>query len=202
MPMLNNNDEQRVYINQTFNHVDLSEQKVNSKEFDNCMFNACNFTETLFINCKFYECQFTNCNLSMIKINGTSFFDTIFQDSKMLGIDWNQAAWPRVKLSSPIKFYKCVLNHSSFFGLSLKEIVITECSAKEVDLREADCTEADFSHTDFAASQFGKTNLAKADFTEAINYNIDIFSNEIKKAKFSLPEATNLLRCLDIELID
>lgn len=200
--MLNNNDNKLVYTNQTFNHVDMSAQEISSKEFDNCIFNGCNLTETLFINCKFYECQFINCNLSMIKISGSTFFDTIFQDSKMLGIDWNQAAWPRIKLGSPLKFYKCVLNHSSFFGLSLKEIVITECSAQEIDLREADCSEADFNHTDFAGCQFGKTNLTKADFTEAINYNIDIFNNEIKQAKFSLPEATSLLKCLDIQLID
>lgn len=200
--MLNLNDNQRVYINQNFNNINLSEKEISHREFDNCLFNSCNFTDTKFLNCKFYECQFSNCNLSMVNITGCTFFDTIFQDSKAIGINWTQAAWPRIKLSSPIKFFKCVINHSSFFGLSLKEIAIVECNAKEIDLREADCSEADFSDTDFANSQFGKTNLTKANFTEAINYNIDIFNNQIKKAKFSSAEAISLLRCLDIQLVD
>ena len=77
-----------------------------------------------------------------------------------------------------------------------------ECCAHEVDFREADCTKADFSFTDFQNSLFNKTNLTQANFTEAINYNINIFFNQLKKAKFSLPEAQNLLRSLEIELVE
>lgn len=194
--------DKALYLTHEFKNVDLSKKGIDSKEFDNCLFVNCNLSETVFINSKFYECKFTNCNLSMIKVKGCSFFDIIFEDSKTIGINWTEAAWPTIKLMSPLKFYKCVLDYSSFFGLSLKEVAIVECHAQEVDFREADCTEADFTYTDFSNSFFGKTNLTKADFTEAINYNIDIFTNIIKKAKFSLPEATNLLKCLDIGLID
>ncbi|MBS0358656.1 MAG: pentapeptide repeat-containing protein [Proteobacteria bacterium] len=196
------NDDQSTYLNQNFKDIECLKKVIDSKEFDNCIFNGCNFSETEFYKCKFYECKFVNCNLSTINVRSTSFFDTIFEDSKMIGIDWNRAEWPRIKLSSPIQFYKCILNDSSFFGLSLRELVIVECSAHSVDFREADCSEADFSSTDFTDSLFNKTNLTKANFRDAINYNINIFFNETKKAKFSLPEAMNLLRHLDIELVD
>ncbi|MEO8401695.1 MAG: pentapeptide repeat-containing protein [Gammaproteobacteria bacterium] len=193
---------QDVYIDQNFSNIHLLENEIMAKEFDSCLFDACHFNDTKFINCKFYECKFVNCNLSMIGVKGCSFFDVVFEDTKAIGINWTEAAWPRIRLSSPFKFTKCILNHSSFFGLGLKEIVMHECIAKEVDFRDADCTEANFSYTDFANSLFGKTNLTKADFSEAISYDIDIFNNEIKKAKFCLPEATRLLNCLDIELVD
>lgn len=196
------NDNEDTYIDQIFKDINLSAKEIESKEFDNCQFEHCNFSETSLLNCKFYECKFTDCNLSMMQVKGCSFFDIIFENSKTIGINWTQASWPRIKLSSPFRFYKCAINHSSFFGLGLKEIVMVECNAKEVDFREADCTEANFTYTDFANSLFNKTNLTKANFTEALNYNIDIFYNDIKKAKFSMPEATNLLNCLDIELID
>ncbi len=196
------NEDQNFYINQNFTHINLSEKEIAAKEFDNCSFTGCNFTSTAFLNCKFYECKFINCNLSMLTVKGCSFFDIVFEETKAIGINWTQAAWSRIKLSSPFRFYKCILNDSSFYGLCLKEIVLVECKAEGVDFRETDCTEADFSYTDFSNSIFSKTDLTRANFSEAINYNIDIFNNKIKQAKFSLPEATSLLNHLDIELTD
>lgn len=200
--MINLNDNQPSYIDMNFKDINFSQRKIDSKEFDNCTFNGCNFEETAFYKCKFYECIFINCNLSMIKVEKSTFFDTTFESSKAMGINWTNADWPRIKLSSPINFYKCALHYSSFFGLFIREIAIVECNATEVDFREADCTNANFSYTDFTMSLFSKTNLTKADFSEATNYYIDIFLNVITNAKFSIPEAMNLLRCLDIELID
>jgi len=51
---------------------------------------------------------------------------------------------------------------------------------------------------------FKKINpiLTGTDFTEATNYNIDIYFNEIKRAKFSRYEAVRLLNSLGIELVD
>jgi len=195
-------DVQRIFLNQHFKGVDLSKQKIHAKEFDNCHFIDCNLTEVNFIKCKFSECLFKNCNLSMIKVNGCSFFDVIFEDSKAIGVNWTMAHWPTIKLSAPVKFYKCILNDSSFLGLSLSEMIMTECKAHDVDFREADCAQADFSYTDFTNSLFNKTNLTEANFRGATHYNIDIFLNEIKRAKFSLTEAINLLNSLEIELVE
>jgi len=200
--MLNPDDGQNVYIQQNFKNINLAQARLNSKEFDNCIFKDCNFSETIFQNCKFYECEFTGCNLSLIKIKACNFFDVVFEDCKLIGINWTEATWPKVKLSSPFKFYKCSLNYASFFGLSMKEMIMTECSAKEVNFREADCTEANFSYTDFSGSLFNHTLLIRADFSEATNYDINVFENEVKKAKFSLPEAIRLLNYLDIEIVE
>ena len=194
------NDDQDEYIDISFKNTELRATEINAKEFDNCTFTGCNFSDSAFINCKFYECKFVNCNLSMVSVLRCSFFDVAFEDSKLIGINWTKASWPRIKLSSPFRFDKCILNNDSFYGLGLKEIAIVECKAKDVDFRECDCTEANFTHTDFENSLFGKTNLTKADFSEAANYNIDIFNNVIKNAKFSMPEVINLLNSLEIEI--
>jgi uncharacterized protein YjbI with pentapeptide repeats len=86
--------------------------------------------------------------------------------------------------------------------MNLREIRIVECLAEDVDFREANLTLADLTYTDFTGSQFLRTNLSNADFLAATNYNISILSNNVKKAKFSLPEAISLLRNLDIDLVD
>jgi fluoroquinolone resistance protein len=200
--MLSPNDHQHIYIDKHFIDVDLTNTTLLSKQFEDCYFTDCNFSNTKFTNCKFYQCKFHNCNLSLLDVSSCTFFDTTFEACKAIGINWTKAAWPNIKLSSPIHFTRCTLNDSSFFGLSLKEIIITECTAHEVDFREAYCSAADFSHTDFAGSLFNNTNLTKANFIEALNYRINPTFNKIKKAKFSLPEAISLLKSLDIELVD
>ena len=44
------------------------------------------------------------------------------------------------------------------------------------------------------------TALATLGLSFAVNYDINIFNNIIKKAKFSLPEAVSLLSVLDIHI--
>jgi uncharacterized protein YjbI with pentapeptide repeats len=196
------NGKANQYVSQRFTDLQLTQQKIKQKEFDNCLFKGCNFSETEFSQCKFNECHFINCNLSLIKVDKCMFFDTLFEESKVIGINWTRATWPSLKLTCPIRFIKCIINDASFMGLSIREIAIIECKAHDVDFRDADCYQADFSHTDLLNSLFNKSNLSYANFAEAFNYQIDIFHNEIKGAKFTLPEAANLLRSLDIELLD
>lgn len=137
-----------------------------------------------------------------MSVSKCSFFDTLFEACKAIGIHWTNAAWPNIKLVCPLQFNQCILNDSSFLGLSLREMKMVECKAHDVDFRDADFTQADFSHTDFTHSLFSKTILTEANFAEAINYDINIFQNEVKRAKFTLPEAMNLLQHLDIELLE
>ncbi len=188
------------YINQHFKDLDLPASVFEDREFDNCLFIKCNLSDVQFKNCKFYECTFTDCNLSLLKVNGCSFTDVEFESCKAIGINWTAAAWSRLKLKSPFSFKECILNDSTFFGLSISEIKMINCKAHDVDFQEADCSHADFSSTDFHNSLFNKTNLTEANFSDAVNYNINIYFNEIKHAKFTLPDVMNLLNSLDIEI--
>ncbi|MEN8126330.1 MAG: pentapeptide repeat-containing protein [Planctomycetota bacterium] len=188
------------YIEQAFEKVEYSNKKILAKEFVECSFVQCDFSESVFQNCKFMECEFQQCNLSLLKLIGSSFANTRFEDSKVIGVNWTEISWPKIKLSYPIKFVKCDISLSTFIGLDLREIVIKECRACDVDFREADLTKAELACTDFSKSQFFETNLTSADFSYARNYSIDIYQNKITKAKFSLPEALSLLDAVDIEL--
>ncbi|MCP4147148.1 MAG: pentapeptide repeat-containing protein [bacterium] len=194
-------DTQIDYVNQNFEGLEFSNSEVVEKEFEDCTFVKCDFNETSFKECKFYDCTFTNCNLSLLKVKECSFSNTLFEDSKVVGVDWTEVSWPRVKLSCPIKFSGCNISYSSFIGLNIKEISIKECIAREVDFMEADLSKAKLTGSDFAGSAFNKTNLTGADLTGAVNYNINAILNRVKKAKFSFPEAISLLHCLGIELV-
>jgi len=190
------------YLSQNFKALHADVQEFNHLEFDNCRFTECDFSETTFHKCKFIECTFERCNLSNCKFLYSKFSDTSFLESKLVGIDWTRLAWPGLTLPSPIRFYKCIINDSCFYGLSLQEMVIEECKAHEVDFREGDFGYANFSHTDFTNSLFIASKLNHADFSEAHNYNIDVNLNDIQGAKFTRHEAVNLLYSLGIELVD
>lgn len=190
------------YISQRFTELRLAHTQVSSIEFDGCTFKGCDFTETHFDRCKFIDCHFVQCNFSNSLLGYSRFSQVSFLDSKLIGLDWNKADWPSFAIPGAISFEKCILNSCSFMGMELSAVQLLECKAREVDFRECNLTEANFRFTDLAYSQFNNTNLADADFCEAVNYDINVFSNNLKGAKFSRVEAVNLLESVGIELFD
>jgi uncharacterized protein YjbI with pentapeptide repeats len=196
---IENNNE---YYSQNFKGLDLSSGSFTDIVFENCTFQGCNFSDAKFYKCKFLECTFSNSNLSNLAVNYTRFVDVNFEESKLIGVNWTTADWPRLNLSSPLRFTQCIINDSSFFGLFLTELTLEHSKAHDVDFRNGNFSKANFTHTDFTNSLFSKTNLKEADFSEAQNYSIDVFNNEIKGARFSKYEALSLLDSLEIELVD
>lgn len=200
--MVNIGTKHGEHYDQEFTELGLSHNEFNEELFDGCTFEGCDFSESMFSRCTFRDCRFVQCNLSVIKIGYSRFVDVAFEECKVVGVDWTQGQWPRLGLGSPLIFKQCVLDASSFYGLHLKDCVIENCRAHDVDFRGADFTGADFSGSDLLNSLFASTMLVWANFFAAINYTIDINNNQIKHAKFCRLEAVRLLESLDIELVD
>ncbi len=194
--------DENEFFSKNFSNLNLSGATIAAKEFEVCEFKDCDFSDASFSKCKFIDCTFIRCNLSLVNITLSQFRDVFFDECKMIGVNWTKAAWSKLIPFSPIKFRKCIVNDSSFFGLNLEEMVLEECKAHDADFRSGNFSRANFEYTDFSNSLFGKTNLTSANFNEAVNYDIDIFDNKIKNAKFNRYEAVRLLNCLEIELID
>jgi len=195
-------DQVNEYLSKHFVGLDLSNKALIAKEFEDCNFRDCDFSGAILDKSKFVDCHFEKCNLSLIKISQSKLTDVMFEECKMVGVDWTRATWSSFKLNASIKFYKCILNDSSFFGLDMAEIVIEESKAHDVDFREGNFSDANFSYSDFSNALFNNTNLTSVNFVEAINYNIDVYINNISKAKFTRYEATRLLDSLGVELVD
>lgn len=197
-----NLDDKNEYLSETFKSLDLSGKTITLKEFEGCSFENCDFSEAILKRCNFIDCEFISCNLSNVKIEYSKFADVCFRDSKLIGINWTKVDFPRMLFSAPFSFYKCILNDSSFQGLTLPDLIMEECRAHNVDFRDGDFASSNFTYTDLTGCLFHKTNLSGADFSEAVNYDIDIYRNTIKKAKFSRFEAIRLLDSSEIELVD
>jgi fluoroquinolone resistance protein len=183
------------FYEQSFDRLDFRGATLEEKQFESCAFRGCNFSGTSFQRCRFFECIFEQCDLSNLKLRDSNLRRIRFTACKLMGINWTNVA----SLMHP-SFEDCVLSYGSFLGLDLRKSRLRNCVAKETDFADAKLGEADCRRTDFTAARFARTDLVKADFRGAKNYTIRPDDNKIRKAKFSLPEATLLLYGLDIEL--
>ena len=168
------------YEESEFRDLDLPQRRIVCNRFYECRFHNCNFNEVTFENCRFVDCEFSVCNLSLVGFRkNCGFVDTRFTGSKMVGINWNEVSWPDIQLASPLQFDECDISSSTFMGLSLREMVVTRCRARDVDFREAVLSHADFTYTDLMKSLFNGTDLTEADFVNATNYSIDVAFNGV-----------------------
>lgn len=188
------------YNNTVFSDLNLNSEKIVGMVFEDCAFIRSSFAETKLTNCKFVNCSFKNCNLSSMEVVQSSFRDVIFEESKVIGVNWTKAKYPRMKLANKLHFRKSNVSYSNFLGLDLRGMGMEKCQAHEVDFREANLTRCDFFSTDFKGSLFNQTKLNGANFIDATNYSINPTENEIQNGKFSLPDAITLLAYLDIQI--
>ncbi len=191
---------EKEYEDVVFDGLALKGITISSKQFYDCVFKNCDLTGVEFISCKFPDCKFISCNLSLIKVTGSAFPNVEFKDSKLVGVNWTDAYWPCMKISGSLRFVNCVISDSNFLGLSLRDGCFTKCLAKGADFRSSDLSRANLTHTDFTDSLFGGTNLTDADLSQAKNYAIRISDNQVKGARFSMPEAMALLYYLGIKI--
>lgn len=190
------------YWSEDFNNLQLAGRTLQSKEFEACCFMDCNFSDGMFKHCKFVDCEFIRCNLSMLKFDSSEFNEVVFKQSKLSGIDWTRISLSNLMANSPFKFIECMMNDSSFFGMQLAELIATDCKIHRVDFRDGDFSKVNFSASELTGSLFNNTTLTAADFTDAIEYDIDVNFNRINNAKFSRLEAVRLLTHLGVTLVD
>ena len=193
---------QQEYFKETCERLDLQDLICIGTEFEECSFTDCNFTSATFENCNFINCSFSRCQLSLISVPYTRFFAISFLECKVVGVDWTRANWSAYHKDFEFSFRQCILDDSSFFGLTLQALVLDECKVHDVDFREGDFSHALMTYSDFTHSLFMRTNLQSANFAESTQYSINILENQVKGAKFSKHEAVYLLESLGIELLD
>ncbi len=193
---------QQQYFEATFKNLDMQSLVCVGAEFEECTFVDCNFSEATFEKCKFINCSFTRCQLSLINLPYTRLFNVNFLECKLVGVDWTRATWSQYHKDFEISFRQCILNDSSFFGLTLQGLVLDECKVHDVDFREGDFSKAIMTYCDFTHSLFMRTNLQAANFTESSQFSINVLENQLQGAKLSKFEAVYLLESLGIELVD
>lgn len=174
---------------QTFSKVNYSEKPLEIGEYEYCAFNNCNFSNGSLSQSHFLECEFIDCNFSNANLQNTSFQDVRFKNCKMLGLRFDACN----EFGFAASFDTCQLDHSIFYKMKLGRSSFINSQLKSVDFTEADLKNSKLSNCNLENATFQNTNLELADFTNSTNYSIDPEQNQIKGAKFSLPEVIGLL---------
>lgn len=189
----NSSDE---YYQETFNGIELKAVDLREKAFEDCTFEKCQFDSVAIHFCKFIQCRFVECMFLSVKIPNCIFDEVSFKECKMSVFNWTDA----VNLSD-LQFEKCKLDSVQFGYMDIRRTVMRDCVLHAVDFSEANLSESDLSGSDLYESVFSHTNLTKVNFVGATRYAVDVNTNIIKKAQFSLPEAVSLLRGFDITIV-
>ena len=173
---------------------DFSIDGLSPGEYENCSFLNCNLAGVDLSDIRFIECSFEQCDLSNTNLGNTAFRDVRFTGCKMLGLRFDSCN----EFLFEVRFSKCQLNLSSFYGRKLSGTQIDGCSLHDVDFGEADLSGTTLEDSDLSGASFEYTNLEKADLRTAYNFVIDPEVNKIDKAKFSQYGLSGLLAKYDI----
>ena len=166
-------------------------------EFYNCRFEGCTFSPDNHIGNEFHDCVFYNCDCSLMAVDDCIFDNVIFEECRLSGINFGKIN----HFLFAVSFIYSILDYTVFEKNNLKDTSFTRCSIKEACFIDSTLRSAKFDECDLYKTLFDRSNIEKADFTSSKNYFIDLDKNKIKGARFSLPEAANLLLKYDIEIL-
>lgn len=174
--------------------------------FYDCDFSDCTFIDCTFESCKldhsvFTECQFVRCTITGLKTTMSRAKFTDFEDCALHNIEWMSLQGDGA-FADPIDHVKnCRLKYNTFTEMNLKKFRFAGNVIQRSMFAKCDLAGADFARCDLQDTEFFQCDMRKADFTDAIGYKVDILGSKLQDAKFSLPEAVNLLSDLHIKLV-
>lgn len=169
---------------------------LDEENYSECVFKRCDLSSADLSKKRFFHCRFEGCNLTAVKLELTRLQEVTFYECKCMGVDFTLCDPQFLHLN----FDHCQLRGCNFTEMPLKRIRLTGCQVRECHFVQSDMREGVFTESNFEGSLFHKTRLEKADFREAISYQINPENNPLKGAKFSKLEALSLLEGFGILL--
>lgn len=166
-------------------------------EFTDCRFEHCDLSLLPDAHCEFVDCEFVSCSCAGMPLDGTIFDNVRFEECRLTGMDFSKVN----RFIFSASFARCALDFAVFSKNNLNGFLFSGCSIREASFIEAALKTAAFEECDLKGTLFERCNLEKADFSTSTGYFIDLDLNRVKGARFSLPEAANLLMKWDIKLV-
>lgn len=146
---------------------------------------------------RFVDYKFIGKDLSLTQFKGIRLQEVTFESCKLIGVNFSMVD----PLFFSVRFRNCLLDMTNFSGLDLKKTPFINCLIREASFFESNLTEADFSGSNLSGTTFHHCNLSQVNFASAINYSINPFTNQLKKARFSSPEVLSLLNYFEIIIV-
>lgn len=179
--------------NETFENLNIQNERIIDIEFFDCTFENCIFENCLIRECKFTDCKFNNCRISNLTTEHISMMDSDFTKCCLIGINWSNlfGGGYIMPLNSLID---CQLKYNNFVEMNFDKFDFSRNTIKESMFADCSLIGSKFVDCTLDNTEFLRCNLSKADFRNSLGYIVDISTNKLKDAKFSFPEVVNLLK--------
>lgn len=189
------------YEGEVFEDLIFQDEIFEDCRFSDCTFINCNFEECKLIRCSFTGCQFNKCSiLNLIAENNSHIQFTEFKDCQLVGINWSNLL-SSGKFPTPISSMQdCRLKYGTFTNMDLRKFDFSGNEILHCIFAECQLIESNFSNCQLHRTEFFKSDLRKTNFKDSLGYQVDIMSCNMKDAKFSFPEAINLLNSLGVKI--
>jgi len=188
-------DEQE-YSSTSFSGLELTEADLSGRSFWDCSFSDCDLSYASLKDASLEGCVFKDCKLANTALDGAKLMNCSFDGCKLVGLRFFTCS----AMSFEIHLKDCRLELCNFSDLHMKRSSIVDSSVGECYFQNTFLVEANFSGSRFDGTLFHACDLQRANFLLASGYAIDPTTNKVRKAKFSLPDAVNLLSGFGVDI--
>ncbi|MDE8731710.1 pentapeptide repeat-containing protein [Eubacteriales bacterium DFI.9.88] len=166
--------------------------------FTDCIFKECRFLEMEIRHCSFKSCTFQSCTILNNDFKFTDATDNRFEGCSVIGMAWNEVEKENNIMLPFSAFEACTLKHNLFVGFKMKKFRFDDCDLIGSSFQQCDLKDSSFRRAGLKDVSFQQNNLTGADFRDAQDYLISLENNQLKKAKFTFPDAIRLLSATGI----
>lgn len=195
MPAASTFPEGDFFEGQTFTGLQIAAASLEERELVNCTFANCSLQESKWAGTRLEDCTFKGCDLTRADFKRCSMRDVHFVGSKVMGVDFS-----KVSTHPQFSFEECHLRYALFEALSLKQLKVIRCTAREVNWLRVDLTDADFTGSDLNGSTIRGCTLTRTNFLNATGVFIDPAQNKISKTMINPETASALAAHLGFEV--
>lgn len=183
-----------------FSSITQKGVRIEDRSFTDCEFVDCVFEDLQLVNITFLDCAFSNCQFNQVSGFGSRMRSSKFTDCTLKTITWSQWASGSSFYDPFTLLQNCKLRYVQFTEMNLNRFHFSGCEIADSLFGDCKLASADFRGCNLERTEFFRCDIEKADFRDALGYQVDIMNCKLKGAKFSVPEAINLLGGLGIKL--
>lgn len=188
------------YESESFRDLSFAGKLLDNLTLVDCDFSGCTFDRCQLTRCVLTECRFTGCRITDPKFDYSQAKFLALKDCQLTGINWG-LLMPANGFGEPIDILTdCRLKYNFFTEMDLRKFSFTGSTLSGGTFADCNLTEASFSDCPLDGTEFFRCDLTAADFRDATGYKVDVPTCTLKRARFTLPEAANLLYSLGIRL--
>jgi uncharacterized protein YjbI with pentapeptide repeats len=155
------------------------EHELRGLSFDGLSLVSCDFSDRIIEDCSFRDCVLTGsrfnastiraCEFSQAGMQGVSLFAAVFEEFKMMGLDFSRGG--RFDAAT---FSRVNLDYASLRGIDLSGVEFSGCSMRECDFTGANLTGTTLTECDLTDADWSTTTTSSTDLRGSSTRGLDL----------------------------